>query len=403
MTIITLISCSPLSKPISQGVVNDSCISPIIDFSYSLNKNNNVYTPESVLPKQPWIQQSLIPIDTEVNNKEIKRRLLGFVKEYHDFIEIWIYNLWEDDENNFMYGFEIYNTKNQTWRHLELILKDPIKEIIQIYISDTGDIWARVSLEAGVSHGYISGYTKIPFGFARITENGELEYLDFSQNIPLGPVSFDGNKFWVFEEKGPIYSLDPKKLDIKKYADYRDQEIHKILNLPENIVYSDNELEFNDDGDFYFINSTPKEYHIPNDMYLFRFVPNADTFEAIPILLKNNPPLGKLFIDRAGNLWLSDYGWMDVQGNWHQIVRSPVFITTKVEGQSILWENPQIISESSDGRLWFISSNGMTWLDPKKGEWCWFTTYQSNIVEDSDRNLWMIADNKLYKLPLGEQ
>jgi|GEM_PF-4418861 len=28
------------------------------------------------------------------------------------------------------------------------------------------------------------------------------------------------------------------------------------------------------------------------------------------------------------------------------------------------------------------------------------TYYQSNIVEDTDGNLWMIADGKLYKYPL---
>ncbi|MFZ6029390.1 MAG: hypothetical protein ACOYYS_16890, partial [Chloroflexota bacterium] len=71
-------------------------------------------------------------------------------------------------------------------------------------------------------------------------------------------------------------------------------------------------------------------------------------------------------------------------------------------GMEYRWKAPQILIESSDHRLWFQSDNGMTWLDPEKGEWCWFTTEQSNIVEDSYHNLWMVADNKLYKLDLGK-
>jgi ligand-binding sensor domain-containing protein len=64
------------------------------------------------------------------------------------------------------------------------------------------------------------------------------------------------------------------------------------------------------------------------------------------------------------------------------------------------WKSPTILMESSDNRLWFESENGLVWLDPSEGKWCWFTTVQSNIVEDEEHNLWMIANEKLYKYPL---
>jgi len=111
-----------------------------------------------------------------------------------------------------------------------------------------------------------------------------------------------------------------------------------------------------------------------------------------------------ILVDHTGNLWLDSVGWKTPTEDWYQIHPPSIFVTNLKQGAlDSRFQYPQIEIESSDNRLWFSSDNGMVWLDPEKGEWCWFTTYQSNIVEDSDRNLWMIADNKLYKLPLGEQ
>ncbi|MEW5940901.1 MAG: hypothetical protein AB1750_14620, partial [Chloroflexota bacterium] len=63
---------------------------------------------------------------------------------------------------------------------------------------------------------------------------------------------------------------------------------------------------------------------------------------------------------------------------------------------------PYGLSESSDGMFWFWSSIGTVRLNPKIGEWCLFTTYSSPVVEYSNHNLWMVADNKLYKYELGQ-
>ncbi len=87
---------------------------------------------------------------------------------------------------------------------------------------------------------------------------------------------------------------------------------------------------------------------------------------------------------------------------WKDQIHQPsIFITLSRESPfSSRLSTPKILLESADGKLWFHHENGMISLDPKKGEWCWFTTYQSNIVEDSQHNLWMIADGKLYTYPL---
>jgi len=86
------------------------------------------------------------------------------------------------------------------------------------------------------------------------------------------------------------------------------------------------------------------------------------------------------------------------------MIRSPIFITNILwSGLDYRWKSPKVVLESSDDRVWFQSDeNGMVWLDPDEEQWCWFTTEKSNIVEDAEGNLWMIADGKLYKNAIGE-
>ena len=62
--------------------------------------------------------------------------------------------------------------------------------------------------------------------------------------------------------------------------------------------------------------------------------------------------------------------------------------------------------ESYDGILWYNKSlddviiSGMAWFNPNTREGCMFTNIVSNIIEDSDRQLWLAADGKLFKYQL---
>jgi hypothetical protein len=48
------------------------------------------------------------------------------------------------------------------------------------------------------------------------------------------------------------------------------------------------------------------------------------------------------------------------------------------------------------GRL----GEGTAWYDPEAGKGCLFTNLASYIVEDANKQLWMVADGKLYRYPL---
>jgi streptogramin lyase len=116
--------------------------------------------------------------------------------------------------------------------------------------------------------------------------------------------------------------------------------------------------------------------------------------------------LDNLYFDRSDRLWIQDRGWLDFttpdRPVWHQIIRSPVFITDaggSPESQ-YGWGRPYRTYQSSNGLFWFSAGAGMVRLDPESGEWCRFTTESSPIAEDEDHNLWIAVFNKLYKYDL---
>jgi hypothetical protein len=119
-------------------------------------------------------------------------------------------------------------------------------------------------------------------------------------------------------------------------------------------------------------------------------------------------------LDDNNNLWVSDYLWVDLNSkldnngnhyypNRYVMYRSPVFITNKPNPAfEIVWNTPSPQTSTPDGRIWYQSLRGTAWFQPKTGEWCMFSSSQSNIVKDSDGNLWMVYDNALYMLPASE-
>jgi hypothetical protein len=118
-------------------------------------------------------------------------------------------------------------------------------------------------------------------------------------------------------------------------------------------------------------------------------------------------PYSPLFLDSSDRLWISNEGFLNhpaaERSEWYRIIQSPIFINEYVDGVGNFYRaRPLGMNETSDGMFWFWSSIGTVRLNPKIGAWCLFTTYSSSVVEDHNHNLWMVADNKLYKFELGQ-
>jgi hypothetical protein len=403
------ITTSSINTLVNSSPVN-GCIQPVTTFAYPLDGVNKALSNIETAPPKPWKTQANIFDLPAIKALPDAQHYINvqFTRKTENYLEVWVMDSWADQKKHIRgHSIYVYRTNNNTWKEVPSIIAKPQSEIYSLYLGSEGEVWAIASPEIGNVFGYYLGLsTNTARVFAVFNEkDNRFDSLKITQKIPIGGVSFDSDKFWIFEENGSIYDLDLKTLKTTKYLDPRNTNLAKYnASFPENLIQYDNALAFKKDGSFYFVDGTPREPDLYTrlDTRIYHFVPQKNVLEIIENPLQGEPTLLHLFVDSADNLWVSDYGWMDEKGIWYQIVRSPVFITDKLEGSFLYWETPKIVLQSSSKSLWFQSANGMVSLDPQKGEWCWFTTYQSNIVEDSDHNLWMIADGKLYKNPLGK-
>jgi hypothetical protein len=372
-----------------------ACISPIEDFAFSTissNENNGI---KDIEPNSPWLVESNMPFLLEDSPTF---SYIYAVRSQESGQEVWIANFTSNRFDTTSSVYSVYNTTTKKWERVSRQISKNIYAS-NLFVAQDNSIWATTEVknisetemlflskfdEKTKTFEVIDGTEIIPWTRKDISNN--LYYPYYSK------VLLDNNIFWVIVHSDGIYSYQ-----------INDQKFQKHANLP-NFEVIDADLAL--DGSIYFANRTKMENGY-FDIKIHKFTPSTNFLEEIQtfeIRSTQNRLFSNILIDHQNRLWLSDLGWMETNGNWYSLIRSPIFLTNYILVQgSSRWATPNILLESSDGRYWFRSENGMAWLDLEQEKWCWFTTYQSNIVEDSEHNLWMIADNKLYKLPLGEQ
>ena len=355
----------------------DGCIPPLTNFAYPVNQRHARSTTQ-ILPAAPW--QVEVPLPEKPSGAyafdlvSVSRTINGqnevWIRRYLDFKT-------EGGESILRVQFLVYHTETQEWKLIPEEFDNDSAKSGQVYLAKDGKIWANLGF-SGFS--YFALYND---------KKGQFEYVEESENVPVGNLLLGNDgKFWILASKDGIYSFDTTSHEIERYVSMPDLESSGSLYGSMATVALD--------GSLYFLNMTGEQ-----QVRLIHFNPETNFFEFVPGLDYLGDISYNLFMDRSGRLWVGDLGWMETNGTWYRIVRSPVFITDKGEGASLIWSQTSIVLESSNGFLWFQSDNGMTWLDPQKEKWCWFTTEKSNIVEDQQQNLWMIADGKLYKYPLN--
>lgn len=382
------------------SVSEDSCIPPLEDVVYSTGLNPSKPVPGKdliVAPPLPWESVSALP-----------ERWMGwgglFSRTVNGHVEIWVTNGADWDKNPDgelrTFIFLIYRPDAGKWKKVSAMVSESNVAVGSLFTAKDGSLWGGIG-----NLGFLpSPEAKSPL--AKYNEQmGKFEFANEASDIPARRTDPQGAEFffwnvilqdtdgvfWILVHKNGIYRFDPTTNQSEKYADTPNIEWGNAA------ISSNGDIYYLDKGsDLTFINNI-------NDLPVFRFDTKTKTIERIGIDLEPWPRyFAGMLVDHKNRLWLGGNGFREPDGNWYQIHRSPVFIVNAAEDNSSeRWLPPKILMESSDGRLWFDSLNGTTWFDLNKKKWCWFTTYRSNMVEDSEHNLWMIADGKLYKLPLG--
>jgi hypothetical protein len=253
----------------------------------------------------------------------------------------------------------------------------------------------------------LSRYNEISNSFeydsnTTVTPNGQL---DAGGSIIQYPeftlILLDSNDvFWFFANKDAIYSYQPDTQRIIKHVSLADygEILHATISS---------------DGSIYFRNRTFQEGLELEDGQIYQYFPAIEAIEPVHLPGGKWPKARNILADSQGRLWLGVYGWKEPDGTWitfHPKMKAFLFLNRNLP----LWRYytpPSVLTQSSDGRLWFLiprSSqwktlrSGLAWYDPLTNQGCWFTSEGYNVAEDTHKTMWLVAEDKLYQYKLLE-
>lgn len=392
-------------EPITESATSNSeiipsektCIGTFEDFAYTiLGKDED--SPTQVLPLYPWQPVSSIPDPADDNrwdrlNVEISRSIDGR-------IEIWIQaNLFYSNKDGQLnsegiHEFLVFTPATQSWQRVPAYVGNTGVRVDSLFVTKEGEIWGR-------NH-WITGDEKIPIQDIPVMSkfNQQIKSFEFvedqiAKKDTTGPyvdhfswaevVLDQEDIFWFLINKDAIYQFNPYTGISQPYVE-----------IPEIEVV---ETALTIDGHIYFLQ---RSHSVELQETIFEFAPDLSEVVSLGIPNEPWPNISSMLVDHNGRLWLNAVGWRDPDGTWQLThPNSEGYFKNANSALAYRWATPKPTLESSNGILWFSrftqSFNGTAWLNPVTGEGCWFTTEYSNIVEDHDHSLWLVADEKLYK------
>jgi hypothetical protein len=378
-----MVSCSTaVTKP-------ENCSASFEDFAYGGSRANS----DASIPAD-WKKIDEVPVKID----EYSWLEISLVRTINNETEIWLKepdsNLYANIESE-NYKYYVYTVEKQDWRSISAVIPNTDAFAMRVFLSEDGNIWAQNFWDVKNSPGNSSYYQKYPIlsRFNDVKQKFELvpetQGIDAFKGLSWNKIVYVDDVFWVFAHTDSIYSFDPVTLKVERNLGIPGIEVQYIASSQDEksifIQVARNEMSLSvTEGEY-------QEYVIDENKLLTLSTPQ-----------KEWPASGSILVDHSGNLWLSAVGWRTPDGDWQLLYPSPNRFFWKMQFEDDYgFALPKAVFESSDNRLWFNSNKGMAWLDPLSMQGCWFTTIgASNVMEDLDHNLWMIADEKLYMLPL---
>lgn len=382
-------SVSPMPAVVSETSSVESCLSPEVNFMYPLGENNLRPTSEKVLPPLPWEQVVQIPGDDDLGSYALMA-----MRSNQDEDEIWV-------ANTLTHEFKIYRPKTNTWIDAGRI--DTLMGAFFMVVDHQNRIWIAAPQR---DMQWIYRYQPNTNQFEAVSLDtiswDSDEYITDIQADNQGTLwfligSYSGRNYSSSSAQpsaqppARLYSYNTETFEIK-YHPLDFDLMNSLVVFPDDsiglISKEFNETHWSNDLIRYFpATRATEEYSIFNSIYEYR---HHDQF----------PP--RMFLDNQQHLWFDDRGWAEFSTGqpvtWQAVVPSPVFIDM-LEGHGLwYWGHPRFSAVSADGKLWYSSSRGSGWVDPTLGKWCVFTSYDSNVLADSQGNLWILVDGWLYRL-----
>jgi hypothetical protein len=370
---IFLSGCSTGSST-EKSVDTEGCIPPLTEFDLPLRvsgKSNYYNQP----PALPWKIVAEVPEDNRAKVPVLSRKLSNGEHE------IWFVSIWAGiDKRKQRYAdyILIYHVEQKQWEKIDNYFESSKAQVFNVYELRNGEVIA-------------DGFSTEKHVMAKFDEEKRtFTEIPSLNDLPDGPLLYDESRqiFWAFVPKDGLYSIDPNTGQDRfwisvPYLDVDTFPVNRTAVIDKN-------------GDIYILSN--------NDVManaLYKFSPQTNSFSYKYNFVRDyyEYPPNTLFLTGDGHLWVNDMGWLDIdEDTWHLVIRSSVFVAIQPEdGYKYSWPFGDPMYESSDGHIWFNAANGVIYMDPQMGKWCWVTTDNTSVIEDIETNLWMIAYGRLYK------
>ena len=403
ITIITIIILFLFSGCNRKIALEKSCIQDFETYAYFLDKidlhpdkENDDYIQ---LPKTPWELEAEIP-EYYQEVWQVNYSNLESIRNVNNETEIWINSSYKNESRfdlEFKQVFIVYQVEKKKWQFVESEMKDPNIHYNSVYISNTGDLWTKFIVDNIESY---SDNERLPF-------LGKYNDVSNSFNVisELNPDQFEliGNPNIVFDNEGKIWMFN-SRVGIFKF-DPEEQSIKKMMDTPN---YGFGSPVIANDGTFYFYMQEFDYQDLDTlflflDNTLFQYFPDEARIEAVDVPEESWPIARTLHLDESGRLWYGAIGYRDIDGEWVLLHPDKEEYYKNMQYQAYAWESPDLIFESSDGLLWFNKRtdiyriDGTAWYNPETGEGCKVTNQISDVLEDSEGRIWLLAEHGLYK------
>ena len=383
------------------SIDENGCIQPTINYAYDINLPSEIEIntfPKNIYPSEPWVESGILPEGLVFGD---------IVYAYQDKkdVEIWIkdrrYHEFAVDNLNFkgkFSGYWVYSTSSKEWEQIPALTNDGKALADTLFTGQNGDLYAvDLPINPGNPFPLLSKFDRSDKKFESIEKTNEVSTK--MRTEPYGIISLIDSKgnVWFLVDGDGIYTYNIGMNTFEKQFGFSNDLIPGLEN------YKVRNAKMGTGDKIYYLfygENTKSSWMVEFPLYIFE-TENQNTGRIVPQLSPWPLNYTSFLPDSKENIWFDNVGWIDSKDVWYQLVPSPIFVGL---GRSDVYASrlspAQILLESSDHVLWFHHDNGMMYLDPEKEQWCWFTTYQSNIIEDFEGGLWMIADRRLFKRPL---
>lgn len=387
---------TPESIPSLQ--IADGCIQPFETFAYKVypdEKKPVLVLREFILPVSPWKVVETVPIPKADDFSYHVSTYLRGVNNKGGSPEIWI-------ESNYMSInaqphkiFLVYQPQEKKWKSVDVNFSTNDGgdyTISKLIFGEEGSVWGVVDADnymgsVDPSVALLSKYDDAKGEFEFDTDFAKA-FSNFDIYRQKADIFYDNGTFWLVVYHDAIYRYDLREKTVEKMISIDSLDLVASVLDPGNSIYllTDNSQSMQSEHDFY-------QYSIEENKLIQMSIPSEIRYAEYSNML----------VDHRGRLYLDDVAWLEPDGEWYMMIQPAIFISDRGKDQELRLRIPSIEAETSDGRLWFLGSNGSTWMDPERQLWCWFTTSGAIPYEDSDRNLWIIVDDKLYEAPVSEE